>query len=102
MTKRDTLNLLINLDKQIGYYLLKGSIIPGNRYFRIGEERGIFQQLLTLEAEEREGQLHRESVEKGEVFLEQVVREGFFGFRKLAGLLLSSTSFLLFVLFHSR
>ncbi len=34
------------------------TIIPGNRYFRLGEERGIFQQLLPLEAEGREVRLH--------------------------------------------
>ncbi len=38
---------------------MEGSIIPGNRYFRLEGKRGIFQQLLPLEAEEREGQLHR-------------------------------------------
>ncbi len=40
--------------------LLAVTIIPGNRYFRLEGKRGIFQQLLPLEAEEREGQLHRE------------------------------------------
>ena len=29
-------------------HLFQVSIIPGNRYFRIGEERGIFHQLLPL------------------------------------------------------
>ncbi len=32
---------------------------PGNRYFRVEGEKFIFQQLLPLEAEGREGQLHR-------------------------------------------
>ena len=40
--------------------LLAGSIIPGNRHSGHPTEKFIFQQLLTLEAEEREGQLHRE------------------------------------------
>jgi hypothetical protein len=38
----------------------KVAIIPGNRYFRLEGKRGIFHQLLPLEAEGREGRFHRE------------------------------------------
>jgi len=37
------------------------TIIPGNRYFGHTTEKFIFQQLLPLGAEGREGQLHREA-----------------------------------------
>ncbi len=42
------------------FWVLADNIILGNRNFRIGEEKFIFQQLLPLEVEGREGQLHRE------------------------------------------
>ncbi len=43
------------------------TIIPGNRYFRLGGEGGVFHQLLPLEVQGDEGRLHREICPSGEV-----------------------------------
>ncbi len=43
------------------FWVLVTNIIPGNLNSGIMVEKFIFQQLLPLEAEGREGQLHRES-----------------------------------------
>ncbi len=55
MTKRDTLNIIINLEKQNGNYFLEGSIIPGNRYFRLEGKSYYFNRNMPLEINGREG-----------------------------------------------
>ena len=45
---------------------LEGSIIPGNRYFRLGGKRGVFHQLLPLELQGYELRFHREIQPFGE------------------------------------
>ncbi len=42
------------------FWVLADNIFPGNHYFRLEGERGIFHQKLPLEEEGYEGRFHRE------------------------------------------